>query len=67
METLSDKRNDSLCFINENTGDYYISEADVKEFIKNLKSYLNDCNHASPEQQIEELEKLAGEELNGKK
>ena len=43
-------------------GEYLIPK-DVKQFIKELKEYINDCNHASPEQQCDEINKLAGDKL----
>ena len=59
--TLSDK-------IHWITGDedkklLMIQSDDVKQFIKELKEYINDCNHASPEQQCDEINKLAGDKL----
>ena len=43
-------------------GEYLIPK-DVKQFIKELKEYINDCNHASPGQQCDEINKLAGDKL----
>lgn len=59
--SLSDKYH-VHCNCCHSDGDF-IQLKDVKEFIKDLKDYVNDCNHASPEQQCEEIDKLAGEKL----